>query len=306
MPAWNELLDQVEQLPDDAAKTAWLRDTFVAQLNAISALRGGRNVILYGSAWLQKPGAPQFQLQITSEDINGFMSIMFGMDWGRHATLILHTPGGVTNATETLVAYLHSKFTDIEVIVPAYAMSAGTMISLAANRVVMGRQSQLGPIDPQLPFSGRMVSAQAILTQFAAAKTEIVADTRAAHAWAPALQSLGPALLHEAQMASDYSEDMVRKWLEARMFAGTPRAKARARATAHYFNSANSHKSHGRRIDRVEARAHGVTVEDLEESQPLQEAVLTAYHVMTMIFEKSPTARMLASNAGRMWIKNLG
>lgn len=58
------------------------------------------------------------------------MSVMFGMDWNKGLTLVLHTPGGVTNAAETLVAYLRSKFNYIEVIVPTFAMSAGTMISL--------------------------------------------------------------------------------------------------------------------------------------------------------------------------------
>lgn len=49
-------------------------------------------------------------------------------------------------------------------------MSAGTMISLSANKIIMGRQSQLGPIDPQMPLSGRFVSAQSIIDQFEEAK----------------------------------------------------------------------------------------------------------------------------------------
>lgn len=309
MPAWNELLEQFDGLPDENAKALWLRQSFLDSLAAVSALRSNRNVILYGSSFLQKPGANAFQLQITSEDINGFMSTMFGMTWANNLTLILHTPGGATNATETLVAYLHSKFSDIEVIVPTYAMSAGTMISLASNRVIMGRQSQLGPIDPQLFFNGRPVSAQAIVAQFESARAEIVAEIRTAHAWAPVLQSLGPALLQEAQMASDYSEEMVGRWLAGRMFNSARRAKAKTKAkaktTAKYFNSAASHKSHGRRIDRDEARSVGVIVEDLENDQNLQEAVLTGYHLMTMIFEKTPAARLIATNSGRMWVKNL-
>jgi hypothetical protein len=104
------------------------------------------------------------------------MSVMFGMTWAKGLTLVLHTPGGVTNAAETLVAYLRSKFTDIEVIVPTYAVSAGTMISLAANRIVMGRQSQLGPIDPQFVVGHRAQSAQAVVDQFEEAKKEILAE----------------------------------------------------------------------------------------------------------------------------------
>lgn len=300
MPAWNELLDQLEKLPPDQAGQ-WLKAQHTSALDAVSKLRENRNVILYASAFLQKPAAPGSSLQITHEEINGFMSVMYGMDWSKGLTLILHTPGGFTNATETLVAYLCSKFQYIEVIIPTYAMSAGTMISLAADRIVMGRQSQLGPIDPQMQVAGLFVSARAIVEQFERAKTEILDDLSLAHVWAPILQSVGPALLQEAQNALEYGESMVERWLATRMLKGTPHL---AKSTAKHFNDATKHKSHGRRIDRDEARANAVLVDDLEQSQALQEATLTAYHIATIFFEKSPATKMLVSNAGRVWVKN--
>ena len=129
-------------------------------MNDVARLRGNRNVVLYASAFLQKPQAPAQNLQLTAEELNGLMSVIHGMDWPAGLVLILHTPGGLTNAAETIVGYLRSKFSWIEVIVPALAMSAGTMIALSANTIVMGRQSQLGPIDAQLPAGGRYVSAR--------------------------------------------------------------------------------------------------------------------------------------------------
>ena len=63
-------------------------------------------------------------LQITHEEINGFMSVMYKMDWSKGLTLILHTPGGITNAAETIVDYLTKKFDRLEVIIPTFAMSA--------------------------------------------------------------------------------------------------------------------------------------------------------------------------------------
>lgn len=301
MPTWNELLVDLAQVPV-ADKASWI----TAKLNDATALvgqqRGGRNVIFYASAFLQKPTAPPMSLSITAEDLNGFMPLLHGLDTTKGLSLILHTPGGVANAAETVVSYLRSKFDDIEVIVPAYAMSAGTMIALAANRLVMGRQSQLGPIDPQLTTAGRSFSAQAIVDQFERAKAEILANQAAAHVWATILPPLGPSLLQEAQNALDYGERMVAHWLASFMFAGDV---AKANATAHHFNDAASHKSHGRRIDRDEARLHGVVVDDLETDQSLQEAVLTAYHLVTLIFEQSPAAKIIMEAGGKQWLKNL-
>ena len=175
-------------------------------------------------------------------------------------------------------------------------------ISLAANRIIMGRQSQLGPIDPQIPVGGRYISARSITDQFEQARTDVLANRETAHVWTPILQALGPGLLQEAQNAQDYGEEMVSRWLQGRMLALETDSAGKAQRAARH--DATTHKSHGRRIDRDEARSVQVTVEDLEANQALQEAVLTAYHVMTLIFEKGPAAKMLASNAGKTWIKN--
>lgn len=306
MPSWNELVNALEAQKTDAEKNKWLFGNLIGSLQQVGKLRGGRNVLFYASAFLQKPQAHPMFLQITQEEINGFMSSMHGMDWNKGLTLIMHTPGGITNSTETIVAYLRSKFpNDIEVIVPTYAMSAGTMISLCADRIIMGRQSQLGPIDPQMPVGGRTVSAVAILDQFERAKKEISADRNMAHLWAPILPSLGPALLQEAQNAIDYSEKVVAGWLMRYMFKGQADAEAKGNTVASYFSRGSDKKSHGRRIDREEAREQGVVIEDLESSQNLQEAVLTAYHLMTILFEKSPAVKAIISERSKIWIKNI-
>jgi hypothetical protein len=311
MPSWTELINELEAQPSSEQKNKWLNSNFNSSPLNISKLRKGRNVLFYGSAFLQKPTAPQILLQITHEEINGFMPLIHGMDCSKGLTLIMHTPGGVTNATETIVSYLRSKFPftdDIEVIVPTFAMSAGTMISLAAGKIIMGRQSQLGPIDPQMPVGGRIVSAIAILDQFERAKKEIIEDREQAHLWAPILPSLGPALLQEAQNAIDYSEQIVADWLEKYMFNTRTDARQKSLSVAKHFSrgSGDGHrkKSHGRRIDRDEAKSQGLIVEDLESSQQLQEAVLTAYHLLTIIFEKSPALKVLASQQSKRWVKN--
>src|SRR5260370_6309953 len=188
MPAWNELVNQLEPIPGPA-QAPWLVAKVNEWLRRLRTKRGDRNVIFYASGFLQKPAAPAMFLQISPEDINGVMSVMHGMDWSKHLTLVLHTPGGVTNATETIVEYLLQKFSHIEVIVPTFAMSGGTMIALASNNIIMGRQSQLGPIDAQMPVAGRSVSARAIVQQFEEAQSQILQDVRLAAVFAAMLHS---------------------------------------------------------------------------------------------------------------------
>ncbi len=243
-------------------------------------------------------------LSVSTEDMNGFMSCIYQMDWSKGLTLILHTPGGDPNAANAIVDYLRQKFDRFDVIVPVISMSAGTMMALAADKIVMGRQSQLGPIDPQWMMGGRSMSARAIVEQFDRARSEILENNVAAHVWAPVLSQVGPSLLQESQNALDYSEQMVARWLTQWMKSGDADPVSAGGAIARHFNDASTHKSHGRRINREEAAGVGVVIEELEENDALQEAVLTAYHLMTIIFEQSLTAKLIASNHGQRWMKN--
>jgi ATP-dependent protease ClpP protease subunit len=306
MPSWGQLLAEKNTLPPDR-QSAWIVGKMTETLQRLSSLRNGKNVLFYGSAFLQKPQAASAFLQINSEDINGFMAGLYNMDWEKGLTLVLHTPGGSTNATETIVEYLNEKFAnaEIEVIVPVYAMSAGTMISLASNRIVMDKPSQLGPIDPQFVGAGGSTSARAVVDQFDKAKEEILADPRTVQLWAPILQSLGPALLEQARNALEYGETMVTRWLARRQFAGKTDPQNEAAKVAHYFNVSNNHKSHGRRIGRDEAIRQGVLIEKLEENQELQDVVLTAYHLATLIFECTPTVKHIQTSHGNSWNKSL-
>lgn len=64
--------------------------------------------------------------------------------------LILHTPGGMVLAAMQIARAIKAHPSRVTVHVPVYAMSGGTLIALAADEIVMGTFSVLGPIDPQI------------------------------------------------------------------------------------------------------------------------------------------------------------
>jgi len=64
--------------------------------------------------------------------------------------LIIHTPGGLVLAAGQIAQALRRHRAKVTVLVPHYAMSGGTLISLAANEIVMDPNAVLGPMDPQL------------------------------------------------------------------------------------------------------------------------------------------------------------
>lgn len=64
--------------------------------------------------------------------------------------IVLHTPGGLALASLQIARALASHPAPVTALVPHYAMSGGTLIALAADRIVMCRHAALGPIDPQV------------------------------------------------------------------------------------------------------------------------------------------------------------
>jgi ClpP class serine protease len=64
--------------------------------------------------------------------------------------LILHTPGGLVLASEQIANALVAHRAPVTVHVPHYAMSGGTLLALAADRIVMAPHAVLGPLDPQV------------------------------------------------------------------------------------------------------------------------------------------------------------
>lgn len=77
------------------------------------------------------------------------MSVIHGMDRTLGLDLILHTPGGDTAATESLVDYLRGMFgPDIRAVVPQIALSGGTMMACAAKEILMGSTRVSAPSTP--------------------------------------------------------------------------------------------------------------------------------------------------------------
>ncbi len=64
--------------------------------------------------------------------------------------LILHTPGGLVLAAEQIATALCRHPAKVTVFIPHYAMSGGTLITLAADEIIMDENAVLGPVDPQI------------------------------------------------------------------------------------------------------------------------------------------------------------
>jgi hypothetical protein len=259
----------------------------------------GRDTILYYTDWMGSGG--KAAVSIVLEDMQGMMEVNKDLH-GPGLDLILHSPGGSAEATASIVRYLRTKFSEIRVFVPLAAMSAATMWALSANEIVMGKHSQLGPIDPQMVTAQGQYPARAILQQFERAKREIAEDPTLLGAWVPILQGYGPSMLQQCETAETLARGLVEEWLIEYMLKDDRRKKSKAAAAATFFSEYGANQSHSLGITREEARAHDINVIDLEADQPLQDAVLSVHHATIHTFQ-GPAAKIVENHLGRAWVQ---
>jgi hypothetical protein len=64
--------------------------------------------------------------------------------------IIINTEGGDIFSALHIVDILKNSGKKINIFIPHYSMSAGTLISMAGNKIYMTENSSMGPIDPQI------------------------------------------------------------------------------------------------------------------------------------------------------------
>ena len=291
MPSWNEVLQEilVEQEKQVVGPIDVVRRRYLARLHQHT----GRNVICYYSGWLQKPGYTLSS--VNDDDKNGLMNAVYQMDRSKGLDLVLHTPGGNIAATESIVHYLRQMFgINIRAIIPQMAMSAGTMIACACKELVMGKQSNIGPFDPQ--FGG--IPAYGVLEEFQTAVDSVKADPGSIPIWQAIISKYHPTFIGECQNAIQHAADIVNSWLITGMFHSDADAVRKAEMIVTALNDHAGTKTHERHLHVEDAVGLGLKVIPLESDQVLQDLVLTVHHAYMHTFANTNAGKMIENHSG--------
>lgn len=248
----------------------------------------------------QQNGSEQI---ISLQDKEGFDQVTRTVA-AKEVDVLLHSPGGSAEATESIVELLRARFSDIRFIVPGVAKSAATMMAMSGNKILVDEVSELGPIDPQMVFAGGgnrgtvIAPAQAIVDQFAMAQKEINADPSKLPSWVPILGMYGPALLAQCDHHIKLAEELVSKWLQKYMFAEQPDAEEKAKNVAQRLNDHRYFHSHARRVGIDELKELKLDVVDLRDTPDLHSAVRDLYTAISITFENTGAVKIFENTQG--------
>ncbi len=297
MPDWNEqlhVLESGESTPDENRRH-WLK-----KLHEVT----DRNIIIYYSGWLEKPGLDVALTQINLQDKTGFMNALHGLDHKKGLDLVLHTPGGEVGATEALVNYLRSIYgTDIRAFVPDLAMSGGTVIACSCKKIFMGKHSSLGPIDPQMliPRIGS-VPAHAAIEEFKRAYKEIKKDQSKILIWQPILHKYPPGFIVQCRKSIEMQTEMVTNLLSTGMFNNETNPQEKSLKVVKQLTNYKELKSHSRPLSPDRCRNMGLNIQLLEDDRDLREAVLSVHHACILTLSKTGAYKIIENHTGKAYI----
>lgn len=291
MASWSELLFEVNKSGNPIDFLNAKRLSYLQEISKIT----GRNIITYYSSWLTKP--PTIGNQgIADADKNAFMQAIYNMDKSKGLDLILHTPGGDIAAAESIVDYLHLIFGDnIRAIIPQMAMSAGTMIAISCPNIIMGKESSLGPVDPQ--YNG--LSCQEAVDEFNQAVQEVSINPRSLGLWQVRISKYTPTFLVSCKNALEWSKSYTEKWLSHNYKPDEVDTKK----MLNFFVEHSESKSHARHFSIDQCKEIGLHVIDLESDEALQDAVLSLHHLYMIYFDKSTAFKAVENQLGARYMR---
>ncbi|MFC4859457.1 SDH family Clp fold serine proteinase [Actinophytocola glycyrrhizae] len=243
---------------------------------------------------------------INRDDVLPLTDLLQSAEPGIKLDLMLHTLGGDVDAAEKIAGLLLKTVGpdgELRVIVPDCAKSAGTLISLAAQSIVMSDTSELGPIDPQIVTTspdGSQTSRPA--NSYIDAYNEMMEQVEKGLT-GPAIDALiakfDPVLLDMCRKASKRSRKFAEKFLREGMFRGSKTANVTEIASK--LDSNQTWLSHGAVINAEDAQSIGLTVDYRDEHENEWQAYWRLYCEMRLTLN-SNTEKLFESDYASLQI----
>jgi hypothetical protein len=204
--------------------------------------------------------------------------------------VLLTTDGGYVEVVKRMVETIRHHYSEVDMIIPDHAFSAGTIFAMSADEIYMDYYSRLGPIDPQVQSAtGQMVPALGYLIQWERLLTKAAKGTITLPEVQLMVSGFDQAELYAYEQARELSVALLKEWLvrykfrnwqttETRREEVTPAMRERrAEEIARALNDPDKWHSHGHGIRADTLNDLGLKTADLETDHEKHRTV-TQYH----------------------------
>ena len=200
--------------------------------------------------------------------------------------VIIDTIGGIVEVAERIVTTLRHYYEEVKFLIPDRAMSAGTVLVMSGDAILMDHFSCLGPVDPQLDIEGKPIpiSVLSYLEQYERFVKKAEEGTLTS-ADLVLLQKLDAADLRQYELAAKLSVRLIQDWLVKYKFKdwstrGSTKKpvtleekEKRAKEIAQKLNDQEKWGTHGRGINRDALAELKLKIDDLEADPKLSNLI---------------------------------
>lgn len=200
--------------------------------------------------------------------------------------VIVSTEGGIVEVAERIVTTIRHHYEEVKFVIPDRAMSAGTVLVMSGDAILMDHFSCLGPVDPQLYIEGKPIptSVLSYLEQYdrfvkKSKKGELTSADLVL------LQKLDPADLRQYELVAKLSTRLIQDWLVQYKFKDwlshsssdkpvtDAQKKNRAKEIAEALGSQEKWGTHNRGINRQALGDLKLKIDNLEDDPVLSELI---------------------------------
>ena len=188
-------------------------------LSRLAASRKSDEIIIYFTGDRNPPEL--FPTQIAPDVITIFDKHLYKLGKKKKISLFLYTSGGLLEAPWPIVSLFREYCEELEVIIPYKALSAGTLVCLGADKIVMTPLSVLSPIDPQGSFrvgqEARQIQVEDVtgFVEFAKSKVGIAEQSSLAEVMKILSSEIPPSVLGSVNRAHSLIRLLADKLLRA-------------------------------------------------------------------------------------------
>ncbi len=210
-----------------------------------------------------------------------FVDVINDLQKNKPLDLMLSSYGGDGDTSIRMARICRGSKRKFRIIVPDIAASAATLLTLAADLVIMSDASALGPIDPQIhmPHKHQYVAAKQILGIVDDLERRIQNHPKATGLYGALLTGIDGIAYQKAKAAIKQTEEFVTDMLKLRMKAPT-KPKALKKAASQIAKDLQSQAIHSANIGYTEARAAGIPTEHVSTLPSGQWELLWELHTM--------------------------
>lgn len=274
-------------------------------LRLISEYNEQRNTYLFLYASAAEKGIPGAMLQ--QSDFYTIRDMLANKTDIDKIDFYIETLGGSGETAEEIARFLHDKFDTVSFVISGEAKSAGTIMVLSGNDILMTETGSLGPIDAQVPIGRSRISAYDYREWVDKKRKEAQEQGSLNPFDATMIAQITPGELNGIIHALKFAEDLVVEWLpkykfkkwtvtESRKIPVTPEMKVeRAKEIATALCNHSKWRSHGKSIKIRDLNEIKLDITRIDDNPELADTVYRIQTVCRLLLENSTIFKIFAT-----------